>query len=318
MRRSGRIFANVLKAAALFGVAGCQHFLPAEPAPVPPAPPEISGPQLPGPPSANSKALSSYYARVEAGLLAQGLLRRDGGGPDVPFSTRNLVDNFIRIALFEEYANIGGRIVAQQTASQLHRWQTPVRMTVEFGATVPEAQRVTDRRNISSYAARLSRISGLPLQMTDSDPNYHVFVVNEDERLALEPRIRQILPGISDAAVQAVVNMRRSTFCLVFAWDPRGTGGYSQAVAVIRGEHPDLMRLSCIHEELAQGLGLANDSPAARPSVFNDDEEFGLLTTHDEMLLRMLYDRRLRPGMSAAQARLQAEIIASELLGAAS
>ena len=47
------------------------------------------------------------------------------------------------------------------------------------------------------------------------------------------------------------------------------------AVAIVRGEHPDLMRLSCIHEELAQGLGLANDSPYARPSVFNDDEEFG-------------------------------------------
>jgi len=72
------------------------------------------------------------------------------------------------------------------------------------------------------------------------------------------------------------------------------------------------LRLSCIHEEIAQGLGLSNDSPAARPSIFNDDEEFGLLTTHDEFLLRMLYDPRMRAGMDAAQARAVANVIAGE------
>ncbi len=40
--------------------------------------------------------------------------------------------------------------------------------------------------------------------------------------------------------------------------------------------------------EIAQGLGLPNDSPTARPTIFNDDEEFALLTRQDEMMLRML------------------------------
>ncbi len=105
--------------------------------------------------------------------------------------------------------------------------------------------------------------------------NYHVFVVNEDERRALGPELRKIIPDIAPGAVDTVQNMRRSTLCLVFARDPGDDGSYTQAVAVIRAEHPDLLRLSCIHEELAQGLGLSNDSPAARPSIFNDDEEFG-------------------------------------------
>ena len=43
-------------------------------------------------------------------------------------------------------------------------------------------------------------------------------------------------------------------------------------------------------------MGLPNDSPEARPSLFNDDLEFALLTEHDAVLLRMLYDPRLRPG----------------------
>jgi len=283
--------------------------------PVPAERPAAIGANAVVPPSANSQALSAYYARVQQNLLTQGLLRVDGGGPDVPFTKRQLVENFVRIALFEEFSNIGGRLVAMQTESRLHRWEEPVRMTVEFGRSVPLEQRVRDRNAVIGYAARLSRITGLRIDQVRNNANFHVFIVNEDERRILGPRLREIVPGISPGAIAAVEDLPRSTFCLVFARDPDNDGAYSDAVAVIRGEHPDLLRLSCIHEELAQGLGLSNDSPAARPSVFNDDEEFGLLTTHDELLLQILYDPRMRTGMSLDQARPTANVIASELMG---
>ena len=87
----------------------------------------------------------------------------------------------------------------------------------------------------------------------------------------------------------------------------------AEAIAVIRAENPGLLRLSCVHEELAQGLGLANDYPAARPSIFNDDDEFALLTEQDELMLKMLYDPRLRPGMTAKEVNPRTRIIAREL-----
>ena len=74
------------------------------------------------------------------------------------------------------------------------------------------------------------------------------------------------------------------------------------------------MRRSCVHEEVAQGLGLPNDNPAARPSIFNDDEEFALLTDHDELLLRILYDDRLAPGATAEDAAPMIRQIAEELV----
>ncbi|MFT7253735.1 MAG: hypothetical protein ACI81Q_001152, partial [Paracoccaceae bacterium] len=52
----------------------------------------------------------------------------------------------------------------------------------------------------------------------------------------------------------------------------------------------------------------------ARPSIFNDDEEFALLTTHDELLLRILYDPRLSPGMQPDQARPILRVIAQGLV----
>jgi len=266
-------------------------------------------------PSQSSRALRDYYARIQQNYLTQGLLRVDGGGPDTPFSRRQLVDNFIKIALFEEFSNVDGRLVRQESETRLHRWKTPIRMKVEFGESVPLANRDRDLNAIIAFNNRLSRLTGLNITLTSTNPNYHVFIVNEDERLEIGPKLRAISPDVSQSAVNTVEGMRRSTLCLVVAIDSVEDGVYSKAFSVIRAEHPDLLRLSCIHEELAQGLGLPNDSPTARPSIFNDDEEFGLLTTHDEYLLRILYDTRMRSGMTATEARPIAESIALELLG---
>lgn len=265
-------------------------------------------------PGPESVELALFYRRLQNDYLVQGLLRRDGGGPDTPFNERQLADNFIRIGLFDEYRADGGQLIAAPTEANLRRWERPVRFGVEFGASVPREQREKDRATVSAYVDRLSRITGHPMSMA-ANPNFHVLVLNEADRRGSADWLREIAPDISNASLRAVLNMPRSTLCLVLAFADGRREGYSRAIAVVRGEHPDLMRLSCFHEELAQGLGLANDSPRARPSIFNDDEEFGLLTTHDELLLKMLYDERLRVGMNAVEAAPIVKEIAAELVG---
>ena len=64
-----------------------------------------------------------------------------------------------------------------------------------------------------------------------------------------------------------------------------------------------MARVRIAAEELAQGLGLANDSPYARPSIFNDDDEFATLTRQDELFLKILYHPQLQPGMSIETAQ---------------
>jgi hypothetical protein len=243
------------------------------------------------------------------------MLRTDGGGPDTPFTARMLTENFIQIALFDEYSPAAGQFVAQTAPSRLRRWDTPIRMRVEFGASVPREMQARDRAEIERFTGRLSRLSGLPIRLTEGAANFDILIVDEDERQALEPRLRALVPGISNAAIRTIVDLPRSTYCLVFAFSEGSAPTYRRAVAIVRAEHPDLIRRSCFHEEIAQAMGLANDSPSARPSIFNDDEEFALLTTHDEYLLRILYDPRLRPGMTVAEARPIVERIAAELLG---
>ena len=262
-------------------------------------------------------SLVSYYARQEQSLLSQGLLRRDGGGPDTPFDAEALARSFVSIALYDEYSEgPGGRLVQGARSSRLRRWDQPVRLGLTFGGGVPDDVRKRDREAISQYADRLARVTGHAVELTDAaSANFHILVLGEDERRAAGPLIRSLVPRVSAGSVAAATNLPTDIYCLALAFSEPSSYTYTSALAVVRAEHPDLTRLSCYHEEIAQGLGLANDSPTARPSIFNDDEEFALLTTHDELLLRILYDRRLRPGMTPEQAAPVARTIASELLG---
>ncbi len=265
-------------------------------------------------PTPKSAAAGVYYDQVQRTLLSQGLLRTDPGS-DIPFSDRMLAENFMRIALYDEYRRGDGGFVREETESRLRRWEVPVRIGVRFGDSVPFDRQSTDRARIASFAARLAAITGHPISLDDANPNFLIHIVSEDEREALGPKMRALLPNLSPGDVAGITNMQRTTYCLVYALSEGNSGSYTRAFAVIRAEHPDLLRLSCLHEELTQGLGLPNDSPRARPSIFNDDEEFALLTDHDELLLRMLYSPELRPGMSAPEARPIAESLARRVLG---
>ncbi|MFD2173490.1 DUF2927 domain-containing protein [Rhodobacter lacus] len=280
-----------------------------------PSPAPMVQPETVAPRSADSLAMEAYYRQIEETLKGRGLLRTDIAPRDAPFATHQLIENFIQIALYDEYSEFGGTYVAKAAPSRLRRWEVPVRLAVEFGASVPSATREADRAEIAAFAGRLAQATGHPVSAVPEGGNYTVLVVNEDERRALGPRLQRLVPGIDPVSVNAITNLAPSTFCVVFAFSEGHSPAYSRAVAVIRAEHPSLLRRSCIHEELAQGMGLANDYPHARPSIFNDDEEFALLTRHDELLLRMLYDPRLSPGMTEQEARPIITRIATELTG---
>jgi hypothetical protein len=255
-----------------------------------------------------------YYAQVQQTLLSQGLLRTDSGS-NVPFTDRMLAENFMRIALYDEYRRGSGGFIREETESRLRRWEVPVRVGLRFGASVPPDRQATDRARVASFLARMAQVTGHPMAIDDTSPNFLIHIVSEDEREALGPKIRAAIPNLGAGEVAGITNMPRTTYCLVYALSEGNSGAYTRAFAVIRAEHPDLLRLSCMHEEIAQALGLPNDSPRARPSIFNDDEEFALLTDHDELLLRMLYSPALRPGMGPSEARPIVESLARRLTG---
>lgn len=301
---------------SVLALANCDETLTSTVAPQPRPEPAPTAANAYVPPSAASQDLARFYQRVERDLLVRGLLRTDGGGPDTPYDADDLARNFETIAFYSEYPTQSVSIGSRQTDGQLSRWSGPVRIQTEFGPSVLPETRTQDAEQVRVFVGRLAGLTQHPISVVSRNANFHVFFAGKDDSAYVASRLKQLIPNISQASLDLVANPRANFDCLVFASATKASPyKYVRAVALIRAELTDLVRRSCIHEEIAQGLGLSNDSPAARPSIFNDDDEFALLTSHDEKLLTMLYDQRLQPGVGVDEARPVVRIIARELMG---
>jgi hypothetical protein len=54
----------------------------------------------------------------------------------------------------------------------------------------------------------------------------------------------------------------------------------------------------CAYEELLQALGAINDDRSVPWTMFNDEVQMGFFDVYDQYLLNILYDPRVRPGMT--------------------
>ena len=253
--------------------------------------------------SAAQSASMERLSQFEQSQLSRGLMRTDGGGPDTPFDMHDILRHFQDIAFYDEYdATLGFSRISQ--ASHLEKWTTPVRFNPVFGKSVDRNRVKLAKATVAKYVKKLSRITGHPMLVSARKPNFDVLFMGHDDRDQMDAFLASRGPQIGALAKQVVAMMPEDVHCMVMAFsNAEIRHGYTHAIAIIRAEHPPLMQRACIEEELAQGLGLANDSPYARPSIFNDDDEFATLTTMDAVMLQILYDPRLLPGMTLDQAR---------------
>jgi hypothetical protein len=68
----------------------------------------------------------------------------------------------------------------------------------------------------------------------------------------------------------------------------------------------------CAYEELLQALGAINDDRSVPWTMFNDDVQMGFFDVYDQYLLNILYDPRIRPGMTKEQVdQLLPEVLAT-------
>lgn len=290
-------------AAALAGCATAPEPAPAQRATAVETgtPPEHREPET----TPNGESLHEFYANVENQLVASGRLRRDVAPADAPYSTDDLVRDFERIALYDEYLDVGGRYLHSETPSHLRRWNRPVRVAVMTGSSVPPEEAARDRANVAAFTYRLARLTGLDMALgSGPEVNLLVLFMTREERMAFAEQVATLYPSFGPAVLSQERETPLDVFCATYAYfDDAVPGTYSTVLILIRAEQPPLTRLSCVNEEMAQAMGLPNDSPEARPSIFTNTFEFALLTDHDAILLRMLYDPRLAPGMTAEQAR---------------
>ena len=211
---------------------------------------------------------------------------------DDSLSNAQVVDNLMEIVFGSEFVGEDSNIV--------RKWTVPLRIAIY--AKEPERYRAL----VEPVLQQLHGLSGLDIQLVDrSAPaqNAYILILGREQFYAY-----------AASHLSAGKNPRTNTDldCFgVFAAD-RG-GAINELTAVIPESASEATKRSCVIEEVTQALGLPNDSFTVNPSIFNDDDRYQDLTWQDQLFLRVLYDARVRPGMTRAAFEPLAKRIVDEL-----
>ncbi|MEM7742515.1 MAG: DUF2927 domain-containing protein [Pseudomonadota bacterium] len=248
----------------------------------------------------------------ERQTISNGNLRTDRDPVDAPYTNRDLLRHFDLIAFGVEPDINDGRT----RLDRVERWEEPIRWWLFANG----AEQGAARREVNETFARIATATGLDIAEASSADisNIDIWFLGPDDYDPAKSWARQVLGAEEEDLIESFRTFGNIP-CMgrILTRSVPGEGGpagaHLYALILIRTGFSDLFRLSCIEEELVQATGLGNDDDSVRPSIFNDDEEFALLTRHDEWLLRLLYHPRLQAGMPYERAILVAQEALEEM-----
>lgn len=217
-----------------------------------------------------------------------------GAGRELP--DERIIRNFDIIVFQSEYR--------EETDGRLRKWVAPIRVFVDNRA----GDGALHKRLVEAHVEHLVAITGYDMRVVESRDAANLLAIFErtaklGEVLAEFFRDPDRVAGIFATSLcmgRYYANAQFEIFKAVVIIPPDR--------AASRGKLP-----ACVVEEITQVLGLPNDSAEVYPSIFNDKSVDEALTGHDILLLRLLFDPRLRPGMARAEVLARARRILPDL-----
>jgi AcrR family transcriptional regulator len=207
-------------------------------------------------------------------------------------SNTQVLANLLEVVFGSEFVGEDSEVV--------RKWSGPMRVAIY--ARDPARY----RQLVLPHLEHLRRVTGLDVRLVDSsepDQNAYVFVFGREQFYAYADQ--HLGPG---------KNPRTNRFLACFGYfHANGRRDIDEITAVIPSFISDEEIRACVVEEVTQAIGLPNDSDSANPSIFNDDDAYQDLTWQDELFLRVLYDPRVRSGMTRTEFEPLAGRILEEL-----
>ena len=201
------------------------------------------------------------------------------------FTDAQITTGFMKIAFGAEY-HLAGRI------DRIRKYNVPVRIFVDGAA------RADRQKQIAKVTADIARrIPALDIAITPVRDGANM-VVNLVRDRDLDKAVRKFYGS------EKAREIRRSL-------DPQCLSGFRKneryeiehAEVILAVDAGDFVFLDCAYEEMLQSLGPINDTDAVPWTMFNDNVSMGFFDIYDQILLNILYDPRVKPGMSADEVR---------------
>ena len=173
----------------------------------------------------------------------------------------------------------------------IRRFDHPIRAVVMAGGSVDRAARM--REIVAEYARA---VPSLQLSAaTGDDADIEVRLIDEKDfngalYAAFGPKIAKDFIARTDPQCMTSVKSNAA-------------GDIVRSVSFIIVDKGDDVFLDCAYHELLHAFGLSNHDQRNVWTTLNQNRMVGYLTVYDRDLLTILYDRRVKPGMSPAAAR---------------
>ncbi len=202
------------------------------------------------------------------------------------FSVAELERGFIALA-FGSDLRIGARPLG------IRRFDHPIRTRVIGGGTVDRIDAMS--RVIEDYARA---VPNLELSIAPSTAAADI-----ELRLIDEKDFRSALQAAFGAKIAKAFVARTDPQCMTSV---RSTadGKIVHSVSFIIVDKGDDVFRDCAYHELLHAFGLSNHDQHNPWTTLNQNRMVGYLTGYDRSLLTLLYDPRIKPGMTERQARV--------------
>jgi hypothetical protein len=201
------------------------------------------------------------------------------------FTDSEIVEGFFKTAFGAEF-HLAGRV------DRIRKYDMPVRVFA-MGAARP-GRKAQLAKVVADIGRRVAHLD-IAMAKTIDDANVVVTLVRD----------RDLIPTIQRFYGEQRAREIRSSL------DPQCLSGFRKNEAseiqhsdiILAFDKGDFIFLDCAYEELLQSLGPINDTDSVPWTMFNDKVSMGFFDIYDQYLLNILYDPRIKAGMSVEEVK---------------
>jgi Protein of unknown function (DUF2927) len=200
------------------------------------------------------------------------------------FTDSEIVEGFLKTAFGAEY-HLAGRV------DRIRKYEVPVRVFADGSRADRKAQLA---KIVADIAAKIQH---LDIAMSDNNEGANVLVKLVRDR-DLYRTIATFYGGERAKEIKSSLDPQ----CLSgFRKNEKFEIEHSDVILTI--DNGDFTFFDCAYEELLQSLGPINDTSSVPWTMFNDNVSMGYFDVYDQYLLNLLYNPRIKAGMTVAEVR---------------
>ena len=223
-------------------------------------------------------AVPSYAAAEPAAIAARQHAEKKS------FTDAEIVEGFMKTSFGAEY-HLAGRV------DRIRKYEGPVRVFAD-------GTRADRRAQLARVVADIGRrVQHLDIAMAENAGAANIAVQLVRDR----DLTRTIARNYGSERAREIKS----------SLDPQCLSGFrknekfeiTHSDVILTVDNGDFGFLDCAYEELLQSLGPINDTSSVPWTMFNDKVSMGYFDVYDQYILNLLYDPRIKPGMTVEEVK---------------